>query len=248
VHRFFISPNNIKEKLVLIDDEQARHAEKVLRLKPGDFIQAFDGTGCEYILELKGRHNGILTARIQNIFTDNNEPLVRLYLAQGLAKGDKMNTIIQKAVEIGVSTIYPFTSEHTVVNLGPTKAEKKRDKWEVIAREACKQCRRSIIPEIKPIVTFENLLMEIGSKVAIMLYENEEQLGLKDVLKQNKERYAGNEVFVLVGPEGGFAHHEVEAARKKDIYVAGLGPRILRTETAGIAVSSIIMYEYGDLG
>ncbi len=248
MHRFFIYPDNIRGNQVIIDDKQARHVEKVLRLKPGDYIQGFDGTGREYILKLNGNINRGLSADIQDIIDNNNEPLLRLHLAQGLAKGDKMNTIVQKAVEIGVNTIHPFISEHTVVQLEQFKAERKLEKWRTVATEACKQCGRSIIPEIQPIKSFARLLFESENKLAIMLYEKEEQLRLRDILKKNIKKDKNRAVFILVGPEGGFSLCEVAAARKKDINVAGLGPRILRTETAGIAASSIIMYEYGDLG
>ena len=248
MHRFFIYPDNIRDNQVIIDDKQARHVEKVLRLKPGDYIQGFDGTGREYILKLNGNINRGLSADIQDIIDNNNEPLLRLHLAQGLAKGDKMNTIVQKAVEIGVNTIHPFISEHTVVQLEQFKAERKLEKWRTVATEACKQCGRSIIPEIQPIKSFARLLFESENKLAIMLYEKEEQLRLRDILKKNIKKDKNRAVFILVGPEGGFSLCEVAAARKKDINVAGLGPRILRTETAGIAASSIIMYEYGDLG
>jgi len=248
LHRFFIYPDNIRGNQVIIDDKQARHVEKVLRLKPGDYIQGFDGTGREYILKLNGNINRGLSADIQDIIDNNNEPLLRLHLAQGLAKGDKMNTIVQKAVEIGVNTIHPFISEHTVVQLEQFKAERKLEKWRTVATEACKQCGRSIIPEIQPIKSFARLLFESENKLAIMLYEKEEQLRLRDILKKNIKKDKNRAVFILVGPEGGFSLCEVAAARKKDINVAGLGPRILRTETAGIAASSIIMYEYGDLG
>lgn len=248
MHRFFIYSENINDQNVIIDDKQARHIEKVLRLKSGDYIKAFDGTGCEYILKLKGRLNGNLYAQIETVWANEREPSIELYLAQGLAKGDKMNTIIQKAVEIGVKAVFPFASENTVVNLDKTKAGKKVDKWAVIAREACKQCGRSIIPAIRQVISFDQLLSEIGVNPAIMFYEKEGQIGLKEVLKRKDFKSRQKPLFIIIGAEGGFSAGEVKKAIDKGIHICKLGPRILRTETAGLAAASIILYEYGDLG
>jgi len=248
MHRFFISANNIRGNKVYIDDEQTRHIEKVLRLRTGDFVKAFDGTGREYTLRLTERKKGRLTAQIESFLIKENEPLLKLSLAQGIAKGDKMDTIIQKAVELGVSVIYPFTSERTVVHLKAEKAAKKQERWQKIAREACKQCERNIIPEVKPVIEFNRLLDEIGNRPAIMLYEKEEKMSLKTLLRKKKDDFGKEQLFLLVGPEGGFAPWEVEAARRANIFTVKFGPRVLRTETAGIAASSIIMYEWGDLG
>jgi 16S rRNA (uracil1498-N3)-methyltransferase len=134
-----------------------------------------------------------------------------------------------------------------VIKLSGEKAEKKVERWQLIAREACKQCRRNVIPELKPVLDFSALLKEIGQRPAIMLYENEEQTGLKTLLREKQESLAGREIFVLLGPEGGFSEAEVEEARRKGIIPAGLGPRILRSETAAIVVAGIIMYEYGEM-
>jgi len=176
-----------------------------------------------------------------------SEPALKLYLAQGIAKGEKMDTIIQKSVEIGVAAIYPVSCERSVVRLAVDKAEKKVHRWQSIAREACKQCRRNLIPEVIPVMNFTSLLEEIGDKPAIMLYENENQTSLKSLLKSQLREINGQEIFLLIGPEGGFSPQEVETANRKGIYTASLGPRILRTETAGLVAASIILYEYGDM-
>ncbi len=247
MHRFFISPQNIKGNTVNIDREEARHIEKVLRLTIGDIVVCFDGTGREYQVRLEGRENGILTGQIIHTGLRESEPVLKLYLAQGIAKGEKMDTIIQKSVEIGVAAIYPVSCERSVVRLAVDKAEKKVHRWQSIAREACKQCRRNLIPEVIPVMNFTSLLEEIGDKPAIMLYENENQTSLKSLLKSQLREINGQEIFLLIGPEGGFSPQEVETANRKGIYTASLGPRILRTETAGLVAASIILYEYGDM-
>lgn len=248
LHRIFIAPENINDKRVVIDEEQARHIEKVLRLKTGNNLIAFDGSGNEYSLRLAGRVDGNLVGEIDGVQGKIDEPSLRLILVQGIAKGDKMDTIVQKAVELGISIIYPVVTRYTVVRLEQKKAAKKVERWQIIAREACKQCRRSIIPEVKPVMELLNLYSVIGSKPAIMLYEKEIDTRLKTVLQQKQNRFNSNELYLLVGPEGGFSDYEVTEAKKQGILTAGLGPRILRTETAGLAAASIIMYEYGDLG
>lgn len=247
MHRFFVSPDNIKDNMVYIDAAQARHIEKVLRLKPGDSVLVFDGSGIEYQVKLLGRENDMLRAEIEKENVRQQTPAVKLTLVQGIAKGDKMDTIIQKAVEIGVSAVIPMQSEHTVVCLEGEKVEKKRQRWQAIAREACKQCRRNIVPEIKPVVDFSSLMLQ-NENPAIMLYENEEKIRLRAILKEARHRFKENEIFLLVGPEGGFSRQEVQQAKSHNIILAGLGPGILRTETAGLVAASIILYEYGDLG
>lgn len=248
MHRFFISPHNIKGNTVSIDPEEARHIEKVLRLNTGDVVVCFDGTGREYQVRLEGRQNARLTGQIIHTGYRESEPALKLYLAQGIAKGEKMDTIIQKSVEIGVYAIYPVSTERSVVRLTEDKAEKKVQRWQSIAREACKQCRRNLIPEVMPVMDFTSLLEKIGDKPAIMLYENEDQTSLKSLLKSKLREISGQELFLLVGPEGGFSPQEVEKASQQGIYTASLGARILRTETAGLVAASIIFYEYGDLG
>lgn len=247
MHRFFISPQNIKGNTIGMDPEEARHIEKVLRLNTGDTVVCFDGSGREYQVRLEGRENGILTGLILRTSLRESEPALKLYLAQGIAKGEKMDTIVQKSVEIGVSAIYPVSTERSVVRLAEDKAEKKVQRWQSIAREACKQCRRNLIPVVMPVMDFTSLLGEIGDKPAIMLYENEDTNSLKALLRA-KQFTDAQEIFLLIGPEGGFSDSEVLSATGQGIVTASLGPRILRTETAGLVAASIILYEYGDLG
>ncbi|MGI5921056.1 MAG: 16S rRNA (uracil(1498)-N(3))-methyltransferase [Syntrophomonadaceae bacterium] len=248
MHRIFVSPDNIDtvQFLVSIDEEQAHHLEKVLRLKTGDQVVAFDGTGNEYTLTLRGRVNGILMGAINNTrcIADTS---VNLALVQGIAKGDKMDTIVQKAVEIGVSTIYPVSTQYSVVKLDQVKAQKKVSRWQTIAREACKQCRRNRVPEIKPVMSLQSSYAYMQNSLAVMLYEQEKDNRLKHILKSNWDN-TKQELFLLIGPEGGFSADEVNEARAKGILTASLGRRILRTETASLVAASIVMYELGDLG
>lgn len=249
MHRFFVRPEDIADHRVCLDLDQSRHIDKVLRLAPGDKILFFDGLGQEYELLLGGLQNGQVWGEIIQTLQRDTEPPFILSLVQGIAKGDKMDLIIQKAVELGVAAIYPVFSQYAVVKLEKERAGKKQARWQTIAREACKQCRRNRVPTVHPPRTFQSMLEMMAGKPAIMLYENEAHLGLKELLAEKRRTLlSGQELFLIVGPEGGFAPAEVTAARAQGIMVAGLGPRILRTETAALVATSIILYELADLG
>ncbi|KUG04299.1 ribosomal rna small subunit methyltransferase e [hydrocarbon metagenome] len=245
MHRFFVSADDIRGDIAYIDKQEARHIKKVLRLKAGDEVILFDGSGQEYRALLMESGNNVLSARITEISIKEDSPDISLCLVQGIAKGDKMDNIIQKATEIGAAVIYPLSSERTIVRLQGDNAVKKVSRWQHIAREACKQCRRNVVPLIKPVMEIDQVCQEIGEFPALMLYENEQNNRLRQVLNSIKETVLANgKIFLIVGPEGGFSEVEVEKARIQGVKIASLGPRILRTETAGIAASSIIMYEY----
>lgn len=248
MHRFFITPEAVQDSIIQIDKEQSHHILKVLRLKPGDHFELFDGRGNVFLCRFLSKGNGGVLATIENHDYYSNQPSTQVVLAQGIAKGEKMDYIIQKAVEIGVSSIIPFVSERTVVVLDHSKAERKNERWKNIAREACKQSKRNIVPEIKPIVLFPQLLDHLQDKRAVLLFENEGKVRLRDVLAGYRDGLKGQSITVVIGPEGGFSPDEIQKALDKNILVAGLGSRILRTETAGLAAASIILYEGGDLG
>lgn len=249
MHRFFVWPEHITDQLIRIDRDQARHIEKVLRLVAGDIVQVFDGQGHEYEVCLRGKEDGFLSGKIlQELHREVESPL-RLCLVQGIAKGDKMDSIIQKAVEIGVKDIYPLFSQYAVVKLEKERAGKKVERWQTIAREACKQCRRNWMPTVHVPASFTEMMNLAAGNPTILLYEQEANNGLKQILNDNRaELLAGSQLFLIIGPEGGFAPHEIAAAREQGVMIAGLGPRILRTETAGLAAAAIVLYELADLG
>ncbi|NLW90505.1 MAG: 16S rRNA (uracil(1498)-N(3))-methyltransferase [Syntrophomonadaceae bacterium] len=248
MHRFFVSGENIRAGRVVFDSGEARHIERVLRLGAGDSVMVFDGSGYEYLVRLNEQGRDRLAGEVIEKAYIDRETASSVYLVQGLGKGDKMDTIIQKAVEIGVKAVYPLACERSVVRLEGDKAVKRVERWQEIAVEACKQCRRNVVPEIKPVIELTALCQEMHGKCALMLYEKEQELGISNYLKSNERELAGKELFLLVGPEGGFSPTEVEMARQHGCTTVTLGSRILRTETAGIVAASIILYELGDLG
>ncbi len=247
MHRFLVEPNNIHNGQVTLENEDLKHLRQVLRLEPGDSIRVFDGSGMEYEATLLTVDKNKATARILCSFQSDTEPKTHVTLFQGLPKGEKMELVIQKAVELGVYRIVPVITQRSVVQLDKKDREKKAERWSRIAREAAKQCRRAYVPQIDPPMDFKEAIANCGEyDAALLLYENEEKKCLKELLKCyniNKIK----DIVLLIGPEGGFSDQEVEECVLSGFTVAGLGKRILRTETAAISALSILMYEMGEL-
>ncbi len=178
-------------------------------------------------------------------FVDSHEPPINVWLAQALAKGDKMDQIIVKAVELGIKGVFPLQAEHCVVRYDETKQVDKLRRWQKLAREAAQQSGRGIIPSVGPFLTLETLFdRELTARKALVLYEGSDCQGLRSILSQS----VCKDWIVVVGPEGGWSVAEAAFCKQKGAFLTGLGPRILRTETAGIVALSAIMYESGDLG
>ncbi|NLU51339.1 MAG: 16S rRNA (uracil(1498)-N(3))-methyltransferase [Clostridiaceae bacterium] len=247
MHRFIVKPGNVNNGYVTLEDEDLKHLRQVLRLGAGDIIRVFDGNGLEYEAELIDVDKNKALAKIISSFSPETEPNTKVTLFQGLPKGEKMELIIQKAVELGIFRIVPVITERTVVKLDEKAREKKAERWSRIAAEAAKQCKRAYIPEVmKPVSFSEAVNLAESCGATVVLYENEEKKCLKELLKCytiNKIR----DIALFVGAEGGFSAAEVGKCQQKGFDIAGLGKRILRTETAAISVVSIIMYEMGEL-
>lgn len=247
MHRFKVDPGNINDGFITLDNDDLKHLRQVLRLGAGDVVRVFDGNGIEYEAELISVDKNKALAKVISSFSPETEPDVKVTLFQGVPKGEKMDLIIQKTVELGIFRIVPVLTERTVVKLDEKARERKAERWSKIAAEAAKQCKRAYIPEVlKPVDFDEALNLAEGCGATIVLYENEEKKCLKELLKCytiNKIR----DIAMFVGSEGGFSAAEVGKCQNKGFNIAGLGKRILRTETAAICVASIIMYEMGEL-
>ena len=247
VHRFMVAPEQIQNSLISLMGEDLKHLRQVLRLEPGDTIRVFDGNGMEYEAELLTVEKNIATANVLFSFQSETEPKIRVTLFQGLPKGEKMDIIIQKAVELGVYKIVPVITQRSVVQLDKKDREKKAERWSRIAREAAKQCRRAYVPEVIPPINFDDVIKQHDNyDASILLYENEEKKCLKELLKCYTINKIRN-IALFIGSEGGFTEQEVERCVALGYNVAGLGKRILRAETASISVLAIIMYEMGEL-
>lgn len=247
MHRFFIDKNSIDDENIIITGDDVKHIGKVLRLKIGDIISASDAEGFQYICSISSIDRERVVCHIMEKRMNESEPPVRVDLYQGLPKGPKMDLIVQKCVEIGINSITPVETERTVVDAENRRGLQNRVvRWQRISEEAAKQSGRGRIPVIKNIKTFSEVLMGLqGYDIMLIPYEKESKTGLKQLLRGNNN---ARNLSVFIGPEGGFSEDEISMAREKGIVPVTLGPRILRTETAGFTCLSIIMYELGDTG
>lgn len=246
--RFFAPPEQFVGDKVYLTGEEAHHLHRVLRLGPGARVNVFDGSGREYLVEIQALNGDSAVGRILEEISREREVPLELTLAQGLAKGDKLELVIQKATEIGIAAVVPIHTFRSVVRPGEGEA-RRVERWQRVAREAAKQCGRARVPRIEPVTPFPRLLERFSDFTAVLLLWEEERVRrLKQVLEEIREKGIVRRLLVLVGPEGGFAPEEVEAAANAGAVPVTLGPRILRTETAGLVAASIILYELGDLG
>lgn len=242
--RFFIRGDQVNEGKIRILGDDARHISFSLRMAVGDSITACDMQGIEYDCTINGFEEGAVTLDIVSSKPSENEPRINVTLYQALPKGDKLDSVIQKAVECGVTRIVPFESERCIVRIKSDAEEKKRVRRCRIAEEAAKQCGRSIIPEVALPITFDKMIEEAKkSDACLFCYEGDktEPLGkiLTSLSLDKKDR--SFEVSVVIGSEGGFSISEAEKARESGFVLTGLGKRILRTETAPVFVLSSLV-------
>lgn len=240
--RFFVDAADVGEKSIFIrSKEDMKHIGKVLRLKEGSIIEVSDSSQWEYTAEIVCMEDDQVEARILDKQKFAREPQIRVTLFQGIPKQSKMEGIVQKSVELGVSAIVPVFTERTVVvdkgNFG-----KKRARWQKISAEAVKQCRRGIIPEIGCEVKFARMKEQLKEfDLVLFPYENETGRTIKDCLRNLKEK--PQNIAVIIGPEGGFSDREADELKALGAECVSLGKTILRTETAGPAALAMIMYE-----
>ncbi|WZL74626.1 16S rRNA (uracil(1498)-N(3))-methyltransferase [Clostridiaceae bacterium 35-E11] len=250
MHRFFVDKNNVLEDegMILINNQDdVKHITKVLRLTEKERVEVCDGDRYDYIGEIISATKTEVRVRIIEKYSSKTEANICITLYQGLPKSAKMDIIVQKCTELGVNQIVPLMTQRTVVQLKDKKSEEKKlERWQKIADEAAKQCKRGILPNISAPITFQQMLKHMSEYDLIVIpYEKEEAIGLKSIIRKND---AFKKVAIIIGPEGGFEEDEVMAAKDAGAVPLTLGPRILRTETAGFVTLSILMYELGDLG
>lgn len=247
MNRFFVPPGQIAGSSLCITGSDVHHIAKVLRLKAGDRIVVTDGTGREYIAQLTDVSLQKVEAVIRESYAAGNEPPIDVYLLQGLPKGEKMELIIQKCTEIGIRKIIPVQMERTVIKLPGDKAKQRRERWQRIAGEAAKQCQRSVIPEIAPVCDLDRAIKGLPEGTTLVMpWEEEKAVGLKEFFRKNSPMIGP--IALIIGPEGGISPQEASWAMEQGARGVSLGPRILRTETAGLVALSIVLYELGDLG
>lgn len=242
MYRFFVSPQQTGGECIFITGSDVNHIKNVLRMKKGEHILISDGVDREYECEIISLQSNAVEAKVVDVFGSCAELPAKITLFQGLPKADKMEFIIQKAVELGVFEVIPVVTKRTVVKLDAKKAKKKTDRWNTIALSAAKQAKRGRIPEVKSPMTLKEAFEYSRSFDALIIpYEDAEGIEhSRRVLAGLKDR---KRIGIFIGPEGGFEEKEIEMAKEFDIVPITLGKRILRTETAGMAVLSILMFE-----
>lgn len=243
MYRFFVSTEQLNADQIIINGTDYNHIHNVLRMKPGEELLLCDGQDKEYLCVISGFDTvqEKVSLNIVDIYGNARELPARITLFQGYPKGDKFETIVQKAVELGVFEIVPVMMKRSVVKLDEKKAEKKVERLNMIALSAAKQSKRGRIPEVKPVMTMEEAV-QYAKQMDYMIIPYEQAAGMeysKEVIRGAKNK---NSIAVFIGPEGGFEAVEVELAEKAGGKIISLGHRILRTETAGMTVLSLLMY------
>ena len=247
MRRFFIEPGAADKPDVSITGSEARHIRNVLRLKPGDTIRLFDGTGIEYEAAITNLTGSRAELSIIAKATTAAEPPIELTIAQGYLKEKKMDSLIPSLCELGMSRWLPFISQRSVPKPDQKRLDARLERWQKIARESLKQCRRSVLPQISTPVSFDDVL-EFGRSCDLKILFWEQETSLFDHNSRTDSENSAKSVLIVLGPEGGFDDQEVEKARNLGFTISGLGPRILRAETATIAACTLIQHLIGDLG
>lgn len=240
---FFVEPSQINDKTVIITGGDVNHIKNVLRMKVGEEVAVSNGVdGKEYRCGIAAFEEDRVVLELRFVKEDGLELPSRVHLYQGLPKADKMELIIQKAVELGVYEIIPVETKRAVVKLDAKKAKQKTERWQAIAEAAAKQSKRRIIPAVREPISFWKAVEEASSmEVKLIPYELAEGM---DRTRERMENLPENaDIAVFIGPEGGFDEKEIELAMQNGIEAITLGKRILRTETAGFTVMAWIMYQ-----
>lgn len=232
--RFFVDAALVADAILDLPDTVVRHVQ-VLRLSPGDAITLFNGQGGSHaatLAEIGKRHACV---KIGPHDGSEAETPVAVTLAQGLAGGDKMDWLIEKAVELGVAAIQPIQANRSVVKLSGERAAKRQMHWQALIEAACEQCGRNRLPALAPVATFEAWLANAPATGARLLLSPRSTGSLPELAQTHRDAWRAEGVTLLIGPEGGLSPDEEEAARRAGFIGVSLGPRILRTETAGLA-------------
>ncbi len=242
MYHFFVTSAQIVDGYAVITGQDVNHIRNVLRMKQGEQIGVRDGISRNYICELETMEPDQIRARILSEEADSSELPAKLYLFQGLPKSDKMELIIQKAVELGAYQIIPVATRRAVVKLDKKKEESRVKRWNAIAESAAKQSGRMMIPEVTGVMSLKEAFhYASGFDRNLIPYELAE--GMEETRRVLAQIRPGMQVGIFIGPEGGFDVEEVEQAVAEGIHPITLGRRILRTETAGMTMLSILMFQ-----
>ncbi|MEY8423305.1 16S rRNA (uracil(1498)-N(3))-methyltransferase [Lachnospiraceae bacterium 38-14] len=241
MYQFFVTEEQIGREFITITGGDVNHIKNVLRMRPGETIRVSNQKGQDYFCKISEVGEDFVQADILETEAATTELPGKIYLFQGIPKGDRMEYVIEKAVELGVYEIIPVRMRYCVVKLDEKKQQAKLKKWQALAMAAAKQSKRSLVPNIHPVMSYkEAIAYAFQSEACLIPYENENGMeGTKAALKEIRGKES---VSILIGPEGGFAPEEIEAVKSRG-EVISLGKRILRTDTAAITAMSMVMME-----
>ena len=244
--RFFLPKEKIQDQRGTIVGAELAHLRRVLRLGPGDQLTVFDDTGWEHEAVIRAFSAARGDVDIVRSYRPERESSLQITLALGLTKGEKNDFVIEKATELGVQTIVPFTSSYTVPKLNDRKIETRTERWQRIALSAAKQSGRTLVPKVLTLCEFRDLVKRPGTDtLKLLCWEREVQLTLKQVYDTEPNVRA---ILLVIGPEGGFSSAEADNAQQAGFKSVQLGRRILRSETAALAALSVVQFLWGDMG
>jgi len=260
LHRFFVDPDLIGEQQVALAGEQAHQISRVLRLKPGDRVVLVDGLGHEATVRLDEVRSSAVTGAIEAVQAGRPEPSLYLTLYQALVPRERFETVLQKGTEVGIARFVPTWCERSIVPGGDKIDERRLERWRRIVTEAAEQCERGVVPSIEAPLRFPDVITAaISSGPTILAWEREQRRSVRDGLRTSLtplpplpqagegETVEGRYLSIFIGPEGGFTDSEIDLACQAGAILVSLGPRILRTETAGPVLAALALYEAGDL-
>ena len=241
MYHFFSEHEHIHDTYIDIVGSDVNHIKNVLRLKTGDSLLISSGDNIDYTCHIAQINEEHIRADIDSVDERGRELTSKIYLFQGLPKADKMELVIQKAVELGAFEVIPVAMKRSVVKLDAKKAESKVKRWNAIAESAAKQSKRSILPQVSDVVTFAQAVkMAENCQIKLLPYECAD--GMEKTKRLIENITPGQDIAVYIGPEGGFDLDELELAKEAGCEIITLGKRILRTETAGMMLLSVLMY------
>jgi 16S rRNA (uracil1498-N3)-methyltransferase len=241
MQHFFVTPDQVSGQKIYIEGSDVNHMKNVLRMKVGEEVEISDGNNHRYLCSIESFETESIVLEIEEELNVDTELPSKIYLFQGLPKSDKMELIIQKAVELGVYEVIPVVTKRAVVKLDAKKADKKVSRWNEIAKSAAKQSGRGLVPEVASVVDYKTALKH-AKELDVVLIPYELAEGMEATRKVIEAIRPGQSIGIFIGPEGGFEKEEVLLALEEGAKEITLGKRILRTETAGLTTLSILMY------
>lgn len=238
IPRIFTHQELISNSTLALAEPQSHYLSKVLRMQAGRELILFNGDGGEFSAKISAVHKKHVDVSVKEFFAENRQSHLQLELAIGVSRGERMDWVLQKATELGVTKITPLMTERTEVKLGGERADKKMEHWQQIIISACEQCQRNLLPELSEPKTYSEWIVQCDAELKFVLHHRDSKGLPKDKTTQS--------VALLIGPEGGLDESEIAQAIEKNFSPLTLGPRVLRTETAPVAAISLVQYLWGD--